>query len=247
MAGERGRGAGTAGEPNRSGAPGGSHAPAGSRAPTGEPSGDALASQLARIGERIRKWREQEGLTLQALGRRAGVATSTVHKIETAQMIPSVAVLLKVARGLGRRPAELVQDGAEEPDAIHVRASRRREVGAPGRMLVERLSGDLFDPVLDMWRVTLYPDHASGTLRYEGEEILVCERGRLSVRVGAREFALRAGDSLHLKASIPHSWSNRGSGPARFTVTGTLPHRFHAALHERLAAPPRAAGPERPR
>ena len=37
-------------------------------------------------------------------------------------------------------------------------------------------------------------------LRYEGEELVVCERGVVSFRVGEQEFQLRSGDTLHLKA-----------------------------------------------
>ena len=62
-----------------------------------------IDGELARITARIRRWREQAGLTLQELAKRSGLATSTVQKVETGQMIPSVAVLLKLSHGLGSR------------------------------------------------------------------------------------------------------------------------------------------------
>jgi transcriptional regulator with XRE-family HTH domain len=64
---------------------------------------DDLASQL-------RACRARDGLTLQQLATRCGVAASTIHKIETQQMVPTVLILLKIARGLGRHPQELVRD-----------------------------------------------------------------------------------------------------------------------------------------
>lgn len=193
-----------------------------------------LDDELSQVSERIRQWREDAGLTLQDLAERSGVATSTIQKVETERMIPSLAVVLKIARGLGRRPAELVNDGDGDLEVVHQRARARRPVGVDDRMLLERLSGDLLDPALEMWRVTLHPGVSSGEpLRYEGEELVVCEKGAVTFRVGEQEFVLRAGDTLHLKARAPHTWRNDGDAVARFTVTGTLPHRFRAALQSR--------------
>ena len=71
----------------------------------------ALDQELARISQRIREARDAAGLTLQELAARSGVATSTIQKVETEQMIPSVAVIIKIARGLGMHVSQLVQEG----------------------------------------------------------------------------------------------------------------------------------------
>jgi len=199
--------------------------------------------ELAQISRRIREFRAEAGLTLQELARRSGVATSTIQKVETEQMIPSVAVVMKIARGLGRRTAELVHEGEGELEVVHLRARDRHPIGARESVLVERLSGDLSDPALETWRVTLQPGAGSGRLAiaYEGEEIVLCETGRVSFRVGDRDHDLRPGDSLHFKASIPHYWTNEGSAPAVFTVTGTLPPKFRAAMRGRWGEGPRGA------
>ncbi len=185
----------------------------------------------------MRRWREGAGLTLQELARRSGLATSTVQKIEKAQMVPSVAVILKLARGLHRRASELLYDGSDEVDVLHVREGERHPVGVPDKLRAERLSADLSEPALEMWRVTLYPGVSSGrdAIQYEGEELVVCEAGAVTFRVGDREYPLEPGDALHFKASIPHFWRNDGDAPARFTVTGTLPRHFRAAMQRRLA------------
>jgi len=41
-----------------------------------------LEDELKNIAERIRRWRNESGLTLQQLGDRSGVSASTIHKIE---------------------------------------------------------------------------------------------------------------------------------------------------------------------
>ena len=194
--------------------------------------------ELLQISARVRRWREAEGLTLQELARRAGVATSTIQKIETGQMVPSVAVLLKVARGLGRRPTELVHDGSDDVEVVRLRPDQRHPVGVKGRLVVERLSGELADPALETWRVTLHPGQSSGegTIRFEGEEIVVCEAGEVVFRVGDEDHRLAAGDVLHFKAHHPHAFRNESRRVARFLVTGTLPVRFREAMQSRIAA-----------
>lgn len=194
--------------------------------------------EIARIGRRIRSWREHEGLTLQDLARRSGLATSTVQKVETGTMTPSVAVLLKLARGLGRRAAELIHDGSYEVEVLHLPASERQRVGVEGRSCFERLSGDLYDAALESWRVTLEPGASSGRepICYEGEELVVCERGVLTLQVADRDHILGPGDVLHFKATLLHSWRNDGADPVCFTVTGTLPHSFRALLQDRVIA-----------
>jgi len=191
---------------------------------------------LARIGQRVRRWREERRLTLHELAQRSGLATSTVHKVESAQMIPSVAVLLKLARGLGRRPAELIHDEGAAVELVHGRVGERTRIGVAGTMQVERLSGDLFDPALEAWRVTLHPGTSSGAdaIHYDGEELVFVEAGEVTFRVGGRDHVLVAGDTLHFKARAPHRWWNASDAPARFLVTGTLPRQFRAVMQGRV-------------
>jgi transcriptional regulator with XRE-family HTH domain len=204
-----------------------------------------VGDEIARISDRIRRWREEKGLTRQELGERSGLAVSTVHKVETGQMIPSIAVLLKLAHGLGRRPTEIIED-AEYDEAVAVlRAADREPLSLTGKITVERLSGDLLDPVLEMWRVSIHPGMSSGRrpIRNDGEALIVCEKGRLTVQVGDEKYVLGAGDALHFKASIPHSWRNESRSAAQFTITGTLSKEIRSLLHQRLAkAAQRAAG-----
>lgn len=197
----------------------------------------SVDAELARIGQRVRRWREERRLTLQELAQRSGLATSTVHKVEGAQMIPSVAVLLKLARGLGRRPAELVHDEGAAVERVHQRAAERARLGVEGKLTVERLTGDLFAPALEAWRVTVHPGVSGGddAVQYDGESLVVVEQGELRFRVAGDEFVLAEGDSLHFKANAPHTWRNASDAPARFVVTGTLPGPFREVLQDRVA------------
>ncbi len=198
----------------------------------------AVDAEIARLASRIRRWREEAGYTLQELAARSDVATSTIQKVESFQMVPSVAVLLKIARGLGRSPSDLVSEAPAERSVVHLEAAARHPVGNHRRMLVERVSGDLADAAVEMWRITVQPGYGSGrdTIAYSGEELVLCEQGELTFRVGEDEYRLRPGDVLHFKAKAPHGWRNEGRSAARFLILGTLSPALREALHRRLSA-----------
>jgi len=202
----------------------------------GEPAEDGTDTELARMGERIRRWREQDGLTLQELARRSHVSVSTIHKVETLQMVPTVAVLMKIAHGLGRPAGDFLREETAPLEVVLLRAGQRHPLGIPERLLLERLTGDLFDNALEVWRATVQPGQASGRgrMRYDGEQLILCEQGEICVRIGDEEFVLRSGDSLHFKASRPHAWENRSAGETRLLIIGTVPQALRAALHSRL-------------
>lgn len=189
-----------------------------------------------RVAGRLRRWREEAGLTLQSLARRSGVAASTIQKIETRQMVPTVAVLLKVCRGLDRPPGDLFQEGAEPLEAVLLPANQRHVLGGRRGITAEHLAGTLHDPTLDLWRLELQPGRGSGDegIAFDGEECLLVETGELQVRVGEQEFHLRAGDALHYKAHLPHAWSNRGDVPVSFLLVSARPRGLPGPLRERF-------------
>jgi transcriptional regulator with XRE-family HTH domain len=196
----------------------------------------AVDTQLELIALRLKRWRDGGNLTLQELARRSGVAASTIQKIETQQMIPTIAVLLKIAHGLGCPLADLVRDDFDEKHVACLRAEDRRPVGLNERMRIECLVGDLSEQHLEVWRVTHEPGSGSGRTRYrfDGETLIICESGEITFYVGEQEFALRARDALHFKSTLPHGWRNEGTETATFLHIGTLPSMLRGRLHQRL-------------
>lgn len=150
---------------------------------------------LNDMANQLRACRARDGLTLQQLAIRCGVAASTIHKIEAQQMVPTVSVLLKIARGLGRRPEELVRDrfrdipGSDGPDAIPGDGS---ETGA------ERP----FDRTVGAWRVDANRGERLDLIRLEpGQRAIVfVERGQGELSGPMRRLRLGAGDCAELEA-----------------------------------------------
>jgi transcriptional regulator with XRE-family HTH domain len=195
-----------------------------------------MEEHLTHIAERTREWREQAGLTLKELGERAGVSASTVHKVENRQVSPTIAVLLKIARGLGRHPTELLAL-RNEPLRYRVRSQNEPTMlGDSERTHVTRLGSDLHDARLELWRAVIQPGELcwDGIVEDEGEIITLCESGEIHLQIDGEAHRLGPGDSLHCKTSIPRRWSNRGSDPAVVTLAFSLPRGHGENLPRRL-------------
>lgn len=199
-----------------------------------------LDDDLKRIAARVRTWRNDARLTLQQLGDRSGVSASTIHKIENLQTVPTIAVLLKVAHGLGRRPSELLAEvEAGEQVAILRRDDRpRAQFGEGGE--IEHLIGLIPRSQLDVWRLRLEPGIGVGmpgteAWQFHGEVALLVEEGTIEAVIGSDTYSIDRGDSMHFDPSLPHRWFAANGKPAMVLVTAILPDRIHSGIATRIA------------
>jgi len=199
-----------------------------------------LDDDLKRIAARIRLWRTDARLTLQQLGDRSGVSASTIHKIENLQTVPTIAVLLKVANGLGRKPSELLAE-VEVGDQVAIlrRDDRpRAQLGDGGE--IEHLIATIPRCQLDVWRIRLEPGVGVGQpgtepWQFHGEVALLVEDGAIEAVVGNESYAIERGDSMHFDPSLPHRWYAADGKPALVMVTAILPDRLQDDLATRIA------------
>ena len=186
---------------------------------------------VQRLAARIRACREQQGLTLLEAAELSGVATSTIQKIEKGQMVPTIVVLNKIARGFRRRVSYFVGDDDESADVSFTSAERRPAIKS-GRVAVKRLGGDLRDPDFDVWSIVVPPGAGSGDgpVQHGGNKLLYCIRGRLFAQIADTTYRLNAGDCVHFKSFLPHSWRNpdrRRSAEA--LIVGSFSRSFESA------------------
>ena len=65
---------------------------------------------LKKIGERIKKLRKEQKLTLSSLSYKNGLEPSTVSRVEKAQVDVKLSTFLKIAEALGTKPEELIKE-----------------------------------------------------------------------------------------------------------------------------------------
>lgn len=203
---------------------------------------------LADMANQIRACRSGDGLTLQQLATRSGVAASTIHKVEARQMVPTVSVLLKIAKGLRCRPEELIRDridqksvdpGQEKTSSL---ASGNGEVsgGAPSILSKDvRQTTALPTRNVGVWQLSVSRERRLPTfdLAPQQRAIVMVEHGEVDLHAGDQRVRMDAGDCIEVEGCrIQHA----ADGVASASLTLIASPAGNLDLH---LGPPRRCAP----
>lgn len=181
-------------------------------------SGDAVgAADLARrVGQRVRDERTARDMSLDDLSRASGVSRAALSQIETRKSSPSIAVMWKIAVGLGIPFTELL-GGDTEVGQVLRRADAQVLRSPDGRMESRPIAPAGTTPWVELFELRLSArstqrsePHAPGT-----REILVVLSGSLRVDINGTSYDLEAGDSVSFRADQKHAYVNNGASEAR--------------------------------
>ena len=165
-----------------------------------------LAKDEERIRGRLRALREERGLSLDAVARDAGMATSTLSRLETGKRRLAIDHLVPLARALGTTVDELV---APESGADPRVRRRARTVDGTRVLPLSREGGS--GP--HAYHLT-FPERGEQDLRtHEGHDWLYVLSGRLRLIVGDRDLVLKPGEAAEFSTWTPH-WMSGFGGPA---------------------------------
>jgi len=185
-----------------------------------------IDENIRKIGDKLARARESMGLTLQQLADISGVAPSTIQKVETGAMMPSIAIMMKIARGLHKKIGFFLDEEEASNEVSLVRKRDRKSTGLRrDGFSVQSLTTDLINPEMDGFILTLPPGAHSGEepVYHRGEELVYCIRGKVNFRINGKDFTLGPGDSLHFKSDLPHFWKNPGRAQAELIIVCSLP------------------------
>lgn len=168
--------------------------------------------ETERVGERLRELRLGRKLTLSALAELANVPASTISKIENGQLRPSLVHAINLASALNENLGFLIDRFRNRPQpVVVVRARDRDTIYYPDMGLtLQDLSGHFSSGVLEARVGVLERGAHSGVsgMRHPGEEFCYVISGSIRYQIGGEIHDLTAGEYLHFKSTIQHSWEN---------------------------------------
>ena len=183
---------------------------------------DGEAVEPAAFGPRLRRLRRSAGMTLRQLADRAGLATSTISKIENDRMSPTYDVLLRLAGGLAIDLSSLLEGpspaAAQPVGRLDVTRAAGRRRHPTGTYVYEPFATGLTRKGMDptFVRVTARSiDEFPDLIRHPGEELVYVISG--VVELHAEFYApirLEAGDSVYYDASMGHAYVSVGEEDA---------------------------------
>ena len=183
------------------------------------PPGDDLgAAELTRgLAEHLRELRRARDWSLDDLARASGVSRAALWQIEAQKSNPSIAVLWKIASGLGLPFAQLFGTGAGQvlvQRRAETPALRSKDGGMESR-LVSPPGGFLGIEIYEL-RLAARSTHEAEAHRPGTRELVTVLSGALRLRVGGETHDVAPGDAVAFPADRPHSYENPGQSEARY-------------------------------
>lgn len=176
-----------------------------------------------RIGERLRLLREERGMTLVQVSRRAGVSASFLSQLERGANQASVETLRRIVQALDVPLFHIFVD--ERPDLLIVRRERRKRLAFPGSDAEYELISPDLKRRMELVLISLQPGRATFTTAFShpGEECDYVLSGTVRFEIGARVEVLQEGDAIYFDCGIPHRFVNIGATPAALVAAVTPP------------------------
>ena len=172
------------------------------------------------IGPRIRRLRQEQGLTLVGLGSRTGLTHAFLSQVERGLSYPSLRTLGRISSALGVSVGSLLQ----VPIEGQAHAPQLTRAGEPSAVIFTGDSGSFTMSALTTTTSSFHALIADGhhpaarVTGHAGEELVLVIEGALEMTVDGTVYRLERGDALCFDASVPHEYHTVGDAPPRFLV-----------------------------
>ena len=163
------------------------------------------------LGQRVRELRKAKGWTLDQAAKQAGLARSTLSKIENGQMSPTYEAVKKLAEGLKISVPQLFTPAgkAQVSGRMSVTKSGSGQAHVTTTYEHELLAGGLSRKEMLPYRATIRArsmEEFDGWVRHGGEEFLYVLTGVIRLYTEFYEpVELRRGDSAYYDATMGHN------------------------------------------
>ncbi|MEO3869934.1 cupin domain-containing protein [Nonomuraea sp. B12E4] len=176
-------------------------------------------SENARLGARIRAYRNMRHMTVRALAAQAQASASFISQLERGQTSSSIGMLRRISSALGLTVADLFNEEDHVGHRVVRREARPELRTAPGTRKFLISQRPLRN--VEVYAGEFEPGSSTGAEPYahgDSQEILLVLRGRITLWLGPRGTAdvhvLDPGDSVEYRTSVPHRIVNESDGPA---------------------------------
>jgi transcriptional regulator with XRE-family HTH domain len=184
------------------------------------PSSTAITAALDRVAPRLRRIREQRGITLTEMAERTGISKSTLSRLENGQRRPSLELLLPLAQAYRVPLDDLV--GAPDIGDPRIRLKPRRVHGRTVLPLTR-------PGAIQAWKIVIPASQSAPSPRtHDGFEWLYVLTGRMRLILGEQDLILAAGEAAQFDTGLPHWFGSTGDEPAEvLSIFGRPGERIH--------------------
>ncbi|MGY1844004.1 helix-turn-helix domain-containing protein [Modestobacter sp. SYSU DS0875] len=195
-----------------------------------------MSAVVQTVGVRLRQVRQARGLSVVALGERAGISRATLTQLEAGSGNPTLETLYALANALDVPLTALIEPPPQAESMVVLRRGEGTLVeGTTLRAVLlahcrsEGMTADLYSLTVPSRTRTESAPHPPGTTEH-----LHVQSGTLHVGTPARSAELGPGDYARFDGSLPHHYAAGDSGAnATLLITSTTsgPHDGGAQPH----------------
>lgn len=174
------------------------------------------------VGDKIRKKREELGLSIQEVADITGFSSAILTQIENRMISPPLGALVEIANAFKLSVSAFLSE-EEGGDFSIVRKNERTIVsrvaskdGASEDYMYETLGSGKKNRNMEPFIVRLKPleGKAPRLSFHEGEEFIFVLSGRIEVILHTYKDILEEGDSIYYNSNLPHHVHSAGEGDA---------------------------------
>jgi quercetin dioxygenase-like cupin family protein len=163
------------------------------------------------MGRRLKKAREDRGLSLFDIYLRTNISVDDLTEIEEGNVIPPLGTVIKLAKALDMKVGYFIS--GEEGKAYTIVRKDDRKVTSRYDAKKEKqygyeyvsLAPNKTDRHMEPFLVTLEPSEtAEERSTHDGQEFIFVFQGKMEVRLGEEIHILETGDSIYYDSTVPH-------------------------------------------
>ncbi|MBN2485103.1 MAG: cupin domain-containing protein [Bacteroidales bacterium] len=184
-----------------------------------------------QIGNKVRQIRENLKISIEELSERSSLNVDQIAKIESNEIIPSLAPLIRISRALGVRLGTFMDDNENLGPALHLKDQSAQGISFSNNMATERSAMQYFPLAAEKAGRHMEPfiieikanadEYILST--HEGEEFIYVLEGELEIVYGKEKKHLTAGDSIYYDSIVPHHVHAAGNKNARILAVVYVP------------------------
>jgi len=180
------------------------------------------------ISSKIKYLRRMNGLSMEALAKKAGFAKSYLSQIENLKREPTIGALTKIARALsvnffflvnGEKPME------EKESLLVVKRQDRRAIISPSRSAnttYESINQKKKNRLMDAYIITTGFEFTVEPMAHEGEELIFIIEGKQEFVYNGKSQILEEGDCCYFDSSKMHYSRSLGDKKSKALIVFTM-------------------------
>ncbi|MFO8111941.1 MAG: XRE family transcriptional regulator [Desulfosalsimonadaceae bacterium] len=163
----------------------------------------------ATIGERIRRIREEKGLSYEQIANLTGFDVDLLSRMEKGDIQPQIGVIVKLSKALDAAFSRLLSGVGNRVYSVTRKDERKlvsRSTSKKGKNLYtyQSLAPEVQGRHMESLLVTLEENPEQEMSVHEGEEFIFVLENAVLVKINEEMFELAPGDSIYYLSTTPH-------------------------------------------